>query len=96
MLFHLKYDRDCECKVTKKLSHINNNLLLAIVIKTYSSHQYLPMDKTSTPQLSVQALRSSEQPSGPSRLTLAIIRQFARSYHVERPIQSALNAFILN
>ncbi len=54
------------------------------------------MDKISTPQLSLPVTLSENNRKRPSALTLAVIRQFARTYHVEQRLNRTINNVILN
>ncbi|MBD5214596.1 MAG: hypothetical protein HDS75_07250 [Bacteroidales bacterium] len=54
------------------------------------------MDKTSTPQISPSSAMTERGRKRPSAITLAIIRQFARNYHVEQQLNQAVNSVILN
>ena len=54
------------------------------------------MDKTSTPQLLPSVTLSDNKKMRPSALTLAIIRQFARNYHVEQRLNQTINSIVLN
>lgn len=53
------------------------------------------MDKTSTPKITLSSL-SVRKKNRPSELTLAILRQFARTYHVEPGLSPSVNSLVLN
>ena len=58
----------------------------------------VPMDRKSTPNnisYTVSSVKNNDEPS-PSKLTLNIIRQFARGYKTEPKLPGSLSGIILN
>ena len=54
------------------------------------------MKKISTPLSSMQTTAEPKEMSQPSKFTLNVIRQFARSYHFESRLGSRLGNLIVN